>query len=67
MNSKKLSIEEYASWIRDDINSTDLDDSIKNILISLSDEQLVNLIEEVEDRMSNIFTEEELLNINFGK
>lgn len=70
MESNKSNLIEEAKWIREDIESTDLDDVIKQTLLVLSDEQLVEIIKEVEEKMSNLISEnnglssEETLNIN---
>lgn len=70
MEPSKSNLIEEAKWIREDIQSTDLDDMIKQTLLVLSDEQLVEIIKEVEEKMSNLISEnnglssEETLNIN---
>lgn len=70
MESNKSNLIEEAKWIREDIESTDLDDVIKQTLLVLSDEQLVEIIKEVEEKMSNLisenngFSSKETLNIN---
>lgn len=70
MESNKSNLIEEAKWIREDIESTDLDDVIKQTLLMLSDEQLVEIIKEVEEKMSNLisenngFSSKETLNIN---
>lgn len=70
MESNKSNLIEEAKWIREDIESTDLDDVIKQTLLVLSDEQLVEIIKEVEEKMSNLisenngFSSKEILNIN---
>lgn len=70
MESNKSNLIEEAKWIREDIESTDLDAVIKQTLLVLSDEQLVEIIKEVEEKMSNLisenngFSSKETLNIN---
>ena len=70
MESNKSNLIEEAKWIREDIESTDLDAVIKQTLLVLSDEQLVEIIKEVEEKMSNLisenngFSSKEILNIN---
>ena len=70
MESNKSNLLEEAKWIREDIKSTDLDDIVKQTLLLLSDEQLVDIIKEVEEKMSNLISKnsdispEEILNIN---
>lgn len=49
--NKFKSLEDEASWIRNDIKSTDLEDKIKNLLLSLSDEDLVKRINKAEDKI----------------
>lgn len=70
MQFNNLDIVEEAKWIREDIKSTDLDDVIKQTLLVLSDEQLVEIIKEVEEKMSNLISDnngtypEESLDLN---
>ena len=70
MQFNNLDIAEEAKWIREDIKSTDLDDVIKQTLLVLSDEQLVEIIKEVEEKMSNLILDnngtypEESLDLN---
>lgn len=44
-------LEEEASWLRNDIKSTNLEDKVKNLLLSLSDEELVKRINKSEDEI----------------
>lgn len=61
MSLNKLNIIEEAKWIREDIKSTELDDIIKQTLLSLSDEQLVEIIKDVEEKMSDLICKNENL------
>lgn len=49
--NKFKSLEDEASWIRNDIKSTDLEDKVKNLLLSLSDEDLVKRINKAENEI----------------
>ena len=49
--NKFKSLEDEASWITNDIKSTDLEDKVKNLLLSLSDEDLVKRINKAEDEI----------------
>lgn len=49
--NKFKSLEDEASWIRNDIKSTNLEDKVKNLLLSLSDEELVKRINRAEDEI----------------
>lgn len=57
MQLNNIDIKEEAKWIREDIKSTDLDDIIKETLLVLPDEQLVQIIKEVEERMTDLMSQ----------
>ena len=44
-------LEEEASWLRNDIKSTNLEDKVKNLLLSLNDEELVRRVNKAEDEI----------------
>lgn len=63
MQLNNIDIKEEAKWIREDIKSTELDDIIKETLLVLPDEQLVQIIKEVEERMTDLMSQQNLESI----